>query len=84
MVCHILCPECSNDLSEMFPFYESVKSQYAKELIKSNKYPISIEKIDLKSDIITNFGFILNAAGLTNECCRIHIIGHTDFDSIYY
>jgi hypothetical protein len=84
MVCHILCPECSEDLSEVFPFYEKVKQGYCNHLINEEKIPIHLDKIDLKMDIITNFGFIFNALRLTNECCRIHILGNLDFDSIYY
>lgn len=84
MVCHILCPSCSEDLAEVFPFYEKVKQGYCQYLIQQRKIPIHVDKVDLKSDVINNFGFIFDALKITNECCRIHILGNIDFDSIYY
>jgi DNA-directed RNA polymerase subunit N (RpoN/RPB10) len=84
MVVHILCPECSEDLAEIWNFYELVKTQYCESILEKNKQFIDIDKIDFRSDIFTNFEFILKAVEINNQCCRVHILGNTDFDSLYY
>ncbi len=82
MVLHILCPECSEDLAEIFPAYELIKNAYIDEQLKSKN--INVLKADLKADLIKDFSFILNGLNITKHCCRIHILGDTDFDNIYY
>jgi DNA-directed RNA polymerase subunit N (RpoN/RPB10) len=84
MVVHILCPECSEDLAEIYPFYILVKNAYCEKLLKKNdKFPIHPDKMDFKSDILENFAFILNALHINKMCCRVHILGNTEFDSLY-
>lgn len=84
MVCHILCPECGEDLSDKYYFFEAVKTGYVKDKVKKNDYPINIEKIEFKSNILEPLDFILNALELKNVCCRMHITTVVDFDSIHY
>ncbi len=82
MVLHILCPECNEDLAEIFPAYEEIKNKFITEISKKDKiYP---GKIELKPNIIPGFDFILEALGINKHCCRIHILGDTNFDNIYY
>ncbi len=83
MVVFILCPECSEDISEIYPFYSLVKNRQCEEIIKNSKVKIDVDKIDFKLDIFSNFEFILEALHINNMCCRLHIIGNTDFDSLY-
>lgn len=78
----ILCPDCSEDLAEIYPFFTAVKNRHCKKLIENNKNPIDIDKIDFKSDILVNFAFILKAVRINKPCCRIHILGASDFDSL--
>lgn len=83
MVVFILCPECSEDLAIIYPFYNMVKSKYCKNLINLEKINIDIDKIDFKNDILVKFEFILEALHITNMCCRAHILGNTEFDSLH-
>jgi hypothetical protein len=82
MVCHILCPECSEDLSEIYSFYKLIKNIYCENLLKT-KETIDLSKIDFKVDILKDFEFILEAVNIKNHCCIIHIIGETDFDTLF-
>jgi DNA-directed RNA polymerase subunit N (RpoN/RPB10) len=82
MPCHILCPSCGNCLSEVFDFVEMAKEGYYKSL--GNKITnINIDKIKLCPNITKPIGFILDAAQLDLICCRMHILGVTNFDKIY-
>jgi hypothetical protein len=83
MVVHILCPECSEDLAEIYPFYNLVKSKYCEILLSDTKNYIDIDKIDIKNDIFIKFEFILEALKIGNMCCRVHILGNTEFDTLY-
>ena len=80
MVVHILCPECSEDLGEVYPFYSAVKTAYLKSLILESKKPIDVNKIDLKADVLTDTSFIFDAIDINNICCRMHMLGNTEFD----
>ncbi len=78
MPVHILCPECGEDLGEIYLAYEAVKNAYFdKELSKHN---VSVDIVNLVSNILPNLTFIFDALHINNQCCRIHIIGTTDFD----
>ncbi len=79
MPVHILCPECSNDLGELYPAYEKVKIAYFDKLIKEHGN-IDLEKIDFKADVLPGISFIFEALHINNQCCRIHMLGTTDFD----
>ncbi len=79
MVCHILCPECGEDLAEIYPAYEATKNKYFENIMKEHGN-IDIDKIDFKADILPALDFIFKALRINNHCCRIHILGVTDFD----
>ncbi len=79
MSVHILCPECSEDLSEIFPAYEKIKTAYFEKIIKKHG-EIDLDKISLKNDILPSMDFILKALYIKNHCCIIHILGSTDYD----
>jgi DNA-directed RNA polymerase subunit N (RpoN/RPB10) len=80
MVVHILCTECSEDLAEVYPFYVSVKNAYFKSLMSESKKPIDINKIDFKSDVLPDLGFVFEALDIKNMCCRMHILANTNFE----
>lgn len=80
MVVYILCPECNEDIAEIYPFYNLLKNKFCEKLLKDQN--IDIDKVDFKSDILIKFEFILEALQINNTCCRCHILGATDFDSI--
>lgn len=82
MPCHILCPSCGNGLSEVYDFIELAKQGYYKSLGNKIKN-VNIDKLELCPNISKPIGFILDAAGLDLICCRMHILGVTNFDKIY-
>lgn len=80
MPIHVLCPECSNSsISEVFQAYEKIKTAYFDKLIKKHGN-IDLDKISLKADILPGIDFIFDALHIKNQCCRIHILGTTDYD----
>lgn len=83
MVAHILCPECNEDLAEIYPFYNAVKIKFCEKLLEENKTTYDIDKIDFKDDILVKFSFILDGLKIDKMCCRAHILGNTEFDSLY-
>lgn len=76
MSCHILCPDCAEDLGEVYIAYRKIKDAYVEKEL--GKYNYDIETVDLKSDVIKSVGFIFIALGIKNQCCRIHIMGSHD------
>ena len=78
----ILCPECCENIGEVSDFIHIAKQGYYQTLKKKIK-DIDYKKLDICSDITEPIGFILDAVGLTNICCRMHVLGATNFDSIY-
>lgn len=83
MVCHILCPECGEDLNEVCSFIDIVKKYHIKDEMDKSKKNISIDMLDLNPNLISGIGYIFEAVNLNNQCCRVHIMGKTDFDSVY-
>ncbi|MGL5935427.1 MAG: hypothetical protein ACRCZI_07365 [Cetobacterium sp.] len=83
MAFHILCPECSEDLAEISKAYTYCKNIYCSEVLEKYKDDINIDEMDLKSNIFTDIGAILNALGITKMCCVSHMIGETSFDVEY-
>jgi DNA-directed RNA polymerase subunit N (RpoN/RPB10) len=80
MVVAILCYECSQDLAEVYPFYDLVKNRYCEKTI--NDTNISVDKLDFKTDILVKFEFILQALGIDKACCVTHMISNTEFDTL--
>ena len=83
MTCHVLCPECGEGLGEVCEFIQVARQGYYKSL--GNKIPpkLKSDKLEIAPDITKDIGFILDAAGLKLICCRMHILGMTNFDTIY-
>lgn len=80
MVVYILCPECSEDLAEIYPFYELVKNKFCDEIL--NDMNIDIDKVDFKTDVLVKFEFILQALQIDKICCLSHVLGSSDFDTL--
>jgi DNA-directed RNA polymerase subunit N (RpoN/RPB10) len=83
MPCHVLCPSCGNGLGEVYDFIDLAKQGYYKSL--GNKIPTDVksDKLELIPNITMPIGFILDAAGLKLLCCRMHVLGVTNFDKVY-
>ena len=82
MPCHVLCPSCGGALAEVYDFIELAKQGYYKS---ESKIPeeIKSDKLELYPNISLPIGFILDAAGVKLLCCRMHILGVTNFDKVY-
>ncbi len=83
MVCHILCPECAQDIGEVFPFFDAVRRGYFEYLVSEKKIDIHVDKMDLHPDAASNLDFVFDALNITNFCCRNHMLGTTNHDTIY-
>jgi DNA-directed RNA polymerase subunit N (RpoN/RPB10) len=81
MSVYILCPSCGNCLGEYYEFINIVKNGYYKSLNIDEK--VNINKIEICPNITKPIGFILDAVGLNLMCCRMHILGATNFEKIY-
>jgi hypothetical protein len=79
----ILCPECSFNLGEIVEFVDLAKQGYYKSNLKKSISEINPEVLELCPNVSKPIGFIMDAVGATNICCRMHILGVTKFDHIY-
>lgn len=79
----VLCYECGEDIAEIYPFWATCKRLLIEDLLNNSKDSIDVDKLNLKSDITDKFGFVLDALKINKMCCRIHILGNTDFDILY-
>lgn len=80
MVVYILCPECSEDLAEIYPFYNLVKNRFCEKILSD--LDIDVEKVDFKTDVLVKFEFILQALQINKMCCVSHVLGSSDFDTL--
>ena len=77
---HILCPSCGECLSEVYDFIQAAKQGYYESL---NIKKINVDQLEICPNVTKPIGFILDAAGLKLMCCRMHMLGSTNFDNIY-
>ena len=82
MSCHILCPSCGNGLSEAYSFINVAKQGYY-QTQDTTLSSVNVKKLEICNNLTKPIGFILDAAGLSLMCCRMHILGVTKFDTIY-
>jgi DNA-directed RNA polymerase subunit N (RpoN/RPB10) len=76
-----LCPECGNNLGEIVKFVSLAKQGLIQQVIKDSYADYSVDKIAFnKGDI--EIGFILDLVGATMVCCRQHLIGARDNDTV--
>lgn len=77
----ILCPDCGENIGEVYKFIDIARQGFIKKtILESEEFKeYSPDKMALNSNVIPPIKDILDAAGLTNDCCRVHILGHTDF-----
>ena len=79
----ILCPECSCCLGEISEFIDLAKQGYYKSMMKKTLTEIKPETLEICPNISYPIGHILDAVGALNICCRMHILGVTNFNKIY-
>lgn len=79
MSCFILCPDCAENLGEVYDFINLAKNGLFKKHLENSKYKnFNPDKIALQPQILPNISEILDAVGLTHDCCRMHILGTTN------
>ena len=83
MPCHVLCPGCGGELGAVYKFIKYAREGYYKSLKEEIPSAIKPDKIELCPNIAKPIGFIFDAAGLTKICCRMHMLGETNFDKIF-
>lgn len=81
MPCFILCPDCGENLGEIYDFIDIARQGYIKKVISTSKEykNFSPDKMALNSNVIPPIGEIMDAVELSNTCCRVHILGYSDF-----
>lgn len=79
MSCHILCPECRELIGDIYPVYERIKNVLFDNAIK--KSDTSIDKVDIKPEILPDVNEIFEFLDIKNNCCRAHIMGTTNFSA---
>jgi hypothetical protein len=79
----ILCPECSFCLGEVYEFIDLAKQGYYKSTMKKTLENVRPETLELCPNISKPIGFMMDIMGVTNICCRMHLLGVTNFDKIY-
>jgi DNA-directed RNA polymerase subunit N (RpoN/RPB10) len=77
----ILCYDCGEMLGELYEFVRIVKEQYYKEIQERER--IHPEKLGLHPTAASPIGFILDSVGIKKRCCRMHMVGYTDFDTLH-
>ena len=74
----ILCCECGKLLGHLVEPVNACRiGYYTSTIVKDNK--IHLEKIDISAQT-EPIGFILDAFGISNICCRKAFIGFVDFN----
>jgi hypothetical protein len=79
----ILCPECNENLGEVSEFINIAKQGYYKTILNEVLKTEKPDKVELCANVTKPIGFIMDAVGITNICCRTHILGTTNFSTIY-
>jgi DNA-directed RNA polymerase subunit N (RpoN/RPB10) len=79
----ILCPECGENLGEVYEFINVAKQGFYKSDIPNILKKENPEKIEITSNVTKPIGFIMDAVGITNICCRTHVLGVTNFNTIH-
>jgi DNA-directed RNA polymerase subunit N (RpoN/RPB10) len=85
MPCFTLCPDCGENIGEVYEFIDTARRGFIKMVISQSKdfKEFSPNKMALNPNVIPPIGEILDAAELPNVCCRMHILGYTDFHMNY-
>ena len=81
MSAFILCPDCGENIGEVREFVSLARQGLIKKVISESEEfkAFSPDKMALNSKVIPPIKDILDAAQLTNNCCRSHILGQADF-----
>lgn len=82
MSTYILCPECGEDLGVLAPAFNALQAKH-NDLCLTKNAQIDPSYVELKPEVIKPIDYILDMLGLENECCRMRVLCHVDFDNIY-
>ena len=73
------CPECKYLLGAVFRAIDYCRLGYMISLVNDVPDRVKLAKVARLMNTGTEpIGWILDAFGINNACCRMHIIGHMD------
>lgn len=83
----VRCPECSQGIGEVYCLFVSARNGMVKKAIEkktgSKATGYDMRRTELNTDYMGKLGDILDAIGLTNMCCRTHVMTLRKFNSPY-
>jgi len=82
----IRCPSCGRCIATYIEFFNKAKHAYYTEVLYGNDSDLKDfdpEKLALNPGSTPPLEELLNAIGIKNRCCRIHIMTTMDFDKLY-
>lgn len=82
MVVHLLCPSCANTVGDIHPFLALCKIKHNRDANASNQ--TAQKYAGFRHGAVPPIGYILDAGGLFNVCCRMHVICATQYDKHSY
>lgn len=85
MAHYIRCPECAFCIGKYYEFIDLAKqAQNLDAAAQDNKFTgCNPEKIQFATNAVPTLEGIFNALKIKNRCCRMHIMGKTEFDKMY-
>jgi hypothetical protein len=72
---HVLCPECGNCIGSVRKFVMAAREGLFKSHLEKEKRKVDPSKMQSCPNVLPPIHDILDAAKLTNICCRMHMLG---------
>lgn len=72
---HVLCPSCGNCIGAVRGFVMKAREGFFEISLKKQNRKVAPSKMQSCPNILPPIGHILDAAHLTNICCRMHVMG---------
>lgn len=83
MATFIRCPECAKCIGKYYDFIQAAKNAYNEELIEERYKDYDPEKIVFNPSVTPSLKDIFDAIGITNRCCKMHLVTVERFDNLY-
>lgn len=84
MAHYILCPECGFCVGKYYEFIDLAKHAQNLEFKETSKFSdYKPDKIQFATDAVPTLEGIFDALDIEKRCCRMHIMGKTEFDKMY-
>ncbi len=79
----IRCPHCAMCIGVFYDFFQEARRIYTEELTDTKYKDYDPEKLIFNHSITPPLEDILDAIGIKNRCCRMHLISVERFDKLY-